>query len=91
MPQQAIESALKVAPNCVARRLAGTHRLETSPPANRIEIIIFSTPDCFRVFSFDEPSLNHLAKAMAGGDNAQEAVGSPAPVDRGFASLNTLK
>ncbi|ERF74297.1 Histone acetyltransferase esa1 [Endocarpon pusillum Z07020] len=28
---------------------------------------------------------------MAGGDHAQEAAGSPAPIERGFASLNTLK
>jgi hypothetical protein len=28
---------------------------------------------------------------MAGGDHSQEAVGSPAPVERGFATLNSLK
>jgi hypothetical protein len=28
---------------------------------------------------------------MAGGDHAQEAAGTPDPVERGFATLNTLK
>ena len=39
----------------------------------------------------DESSYNTLLISMPGAENAQEATGTPDPIERGFATLNTLK
>ena len=43
------------------------------------------------IFAVDESSYNTLLISMPGADHAQEATGTPDPVERGFATLNTLK
>ena len=81
---------------------AGPGSINHSIPRNSIitqrnTFILFSSFSHHKIilqvfsFFFDEPSPDHLAIVMAGGDHAQEAVGSPVPVEKGFATLNALK
>jgi hypothetical protein len=43
------------------------------------------------IFITDESSYYSLLITMTGEEPAQEAAGTPDPIERGFATLNTLK